>query len=281
MRPSAEAREGGFAMIAALMGVMMFALLAYAVLAADRGATAGLDAHLQQARLEAAADAGVFTTLAGLGRTGERWPIDGGHRSLTIDAATLDIVVEDERGKVPINGLKEAQMRRLLSAGGVPAAAVNRVAASVLNWEDGTERADGAKGVDYAADDIRASAGPIKTFGELAVVKGVTQDVLDRIAPFVTVLGDAQDSFDPKTASPFALKVMSDSGEDSPDAIIRAREQAGERAKLDTGPAISYVGRPFTVRITARDDRGGAFHRSAMVELTGQPKRPYLVRALD
>ena len=152
---------------------------------------------------------------------------------------------------------------------------------SLLNWEDGGDRANGAKRLDYATEGLRERAGPIKTFGELAAVRGMEPTVLDRIAPVTSLFVQAGGAFDPATASPQALGVMTPGGSDGPEAIIRAREQAGERTRFDTSTQVSYVGRPFTVRVGARDTRGGYFERTTVVVLTGQPQHPFWVRAVD
>ncbi|MDR3509131.1 MAG: type II secretion system protein GspK [Caulobacteraceae bacterium] len=278
----AAASEDGFALVAALTGAALFALFAYTVLAADRGATAGLSAQFQRARLEAAADAGLATAVEGLGRPpGQRWAIDGRTLTFTLDGVEIEATVEDERGKVPLNGIKPDQARRLFNAAGVSGARLDQLTDGLLSWEDGVDRPNGARGIDYAADGVRRRAGPVRTLGELAAIKGMDPNILARIAPAVTLFPADSGGFDSQTASPLALKVMSAGGADSPGAIIRARALAGERAALDTGPSTTYVGRTLTIRIAARDSGGGVFRRTTVVELTGQPAHPFWVRAID
>lgn len=272
--------EEGFALIVALVAVMLFAFFAYTVLAADRGSTVGLDAQVERTRLMAAADAGLATAEEGLGAGAQRWGLEGRPHSLMIDGIAVTATIEDERGKVALNGIKEEQARRLFAAVGVFGGRLDQLTASLMNWEDGGNRPGGAKVLDYAADGVRERSGPIRTLGELAEIRGMTPDVLARITPVLTLFFGDEGAFDKSTATPLALKVMSDNG-DGPDSIIRARELAGEHAKLDAGPEINYVGRPLTVRIVAADDRGGVFHRATIVELTGQPKNPVWVRAID
>jgi general secretion pathway protein K len=229
----------------------------------------------------AAADAGLATAEAGLGGGGQRWGLDGRPKSFMIDEVNITATVEDERGKVALNGLKEDQARRLFTAAGVSGAKLDQLTASLMNWEDGGNRAAGAKVIDYAADGVRERSGPVRTLGELAAIRGMTPEVLDRITPALTLFFGDEGMFDTSTASPLALKVMSATGGDDPESIVRAREAAGERTKLDAGPPINYVGRPLTVRIVASDDRGGVLRRASIVELTGQPRSPLWVRAID
>jgi len=44
---------------------------------------------------------------------------------------------------------------------------------------------------------------------------------------------------------------------------------------------ISLTGRAVTLRIEVRDDQGAALRRTAIVEFTGAPTRPFVVRGLD
>lgn len=48
MTRGAAARDGGFALVAALTALLLFALMAYTVLAADQGATAGAQAQIDR-----------------------------------------------------------------------------------------------------------------------------------------------------------------------------------------------------------------------------------------
>ena len=66
----------------------------------------------------------------------------------------------------------------------------------------------------------------------------------------------------------------------SPTAVIeRQRELAGERPALDITPPINLVGRALTIRVRAEAAPDGRFEAASVVELTGRPERPYLVRA--
>lgn len=282
MTARTAAGEDGFALVAALTAAMLFAFFAYAVLAADRGAISGFDAQLQRAKLEAAADAGLAMAVEGLGAPpSRRWPIDGRSRTFAVDDAEITATLEDERGKVALDRLQPDQVRRLFQAAGVSGARLDQLTDNLLDWEDGGERLNGARTIDYAADDVRPRRGPVRTLGELMAIKGMDSTVFNRITPALTLFFGVQGDFDRSTASPLAVKVMRSDGESGPDAIVRAREQAGQRTALAADPVGDYAGRPVTVRITARNALGGAFRRSTIVELTGQPGHPFWVRAID
>lgn len=276
-----ERRREGFALIPAIISILIFSYMAYAVLAADRGALAGMDAQMRTARLEAAADAGLASAVHALGAesAARRWSPDGRPHRLVLDGAEVTVTVEDERGKAPLNMLTEAQFRRLFEAAGASGSRLDRLVDGAMDWRDDGQRLDGGS-LDYARRGVRPRRGTMRTVGELAELDGMDAELLSRIAPAVTLFRSETGDFDAKNAQPLALGVMSQTEAGSVDAIARARELAGQRTALDVAPA-SYVGRPMTVRVVARDARGGAFRRATVVEFTGRRAEPYWVRAAD
>src|SRR5580658_5734819 len=100
-------REHGFAMVAAVAAVGAFAFISFEVLAADRGVISSVSARIEQARLAAAADAGMMMAIHGLGQedASQRWAIDGKSRELVFRGVDLLVTVQDERGKAPLDGL--------------------------------------------------------------------------------------------------------------------------------------------------------------------------------
>lgn len=270
----------GFALVPVMISTLIFSYLAYAVLAADRGAVAGLDAQMSAARLEAAADAGLATAIHGLGAQDatRRWSLDGRPHRLDIGEVEVVAIVEDERGKAPINLLGETELRRLFEGAGVSGPDLDRVVDAALDWRDNGDRLAG-QSLNYARRGVRPRWGPIRTLDELAEIEGVDKALLERIRPALTLfLGDG--AFSPDAAHPLALVAMTTHGADSPDAIARARELAGQRTALDTATA-RYVGRAITVRVTALGPRGRVFRRVAVVELTGRRDTPFWIRAVD
>jgi general secretion pathway protein K len=277
---AAGSGEDGFALIAALGAALLFALVAYTVLATDRAAIATLDAQQTQARLEAAADGGLALAVQGLGGSpGRRWRLDGRIRSFDVGGARVDVLVEDERGKVPLGDLSTARARSILETAGVRGARLDQLTASLINWTDGADRPGGATALDYAPYGLRPREAALQAVGELMAIKGMDRALFDRIAPSVTVFGDDATTFDPTTATPFARKVMAA-------AEIADQEESGDeppvkKSGISMDADDDYVGRRLTVRITARDSRGGLYRRAAVIELTGQSREPYWIRAIE
>jgi type II secretory pathway component PulK len=269
--------EDGFALVAALMAALLFALFAYAVLASDRGAVAGLDARLQQARMEAAAEAAVATIASDLGGGGAHWSLDGRSQSLDLDDMQVTAAVQDDRGLLPANGLKPAQLKRLLQSAGA-SKTLDPLVDNIEDWQDGGQRPKAATALDYAALGLRQRGNAIRTVDELAEIKGFTPDLLAKVAPDLTVFPDLTSAFDPKLASPRAQAVMSTAGSPTTGGgLTSTTTTATPTPVLDA--SNSNIGRPFTLTLDVDDGRGGRLHRVVIVELTGLPATPVWIRA--
>uniref|UniRef100_B0T7N9 T2SS protein K first SAM-like domain-containing protein n=1 Tax=Caulobacter sp. (strain K31) TaxID=366602 RepID=B0T7N9_CAUSK len=274
--------EDGFALVPALIGVLLFAYIAYAVLAADLGVQAGLDAQVRTARLEAAADAALATAIHGLAAedVARRWSLDGRPHRLEVAGVEAVAVVEDERGKIPLNRMDEESFRRLFEAAGARGARLDHLVNGATDWRTGGGRIAGGS-LAYAQKGVRARGGPFRTVGELMEIDGMSADLLARISPAVTLFFGETGGFVAGNAHPLALAVMTAQGADSPDAIARNRALAGQRTAVEVASAQSYVGRPLTIRVLVRDGRGGVFRRATVIEFTGRRADPVWVRAAE
>lgn len=277
--------EDGYAMIAAVAGIAVFAMMALTLIEANRSEIVTVSAEVGQAKASAAADAGLAIAVDALlsKDRASRWSIDGRQRSTSFDGATLKIRVEDERGKVPINLLDDELAARLMEATGLGFGAPARIAAdSLIDWidDDDEPRPDGAEVEYYASRGIRPRNGPLQSTEELAQIRGFDSSMIARMKPFVTVhFGTG--SFDARFAHPRAISVMLDGGADSPAAINRQRELDGQRTAIEIGDALDLVGRPLMISVEATRPDGARAERQMVIELTGSDERPYIVRAFE
>ncbi|HEY5237615.1 MAG TPA: hypothetical protein VIJ62_04480 [Rhizomicrobium sp.] len=278
-------RDGGYAMIAAIVGIVAFSLIAFEILAATRGETAGVAAQFENAKLTAAADAGIAQAIHGvaLQDRAQRWPIDGRSINSRFGDAALTIVIQDERGKIPLNRLNEDQVRSMFAAAGMTGDRLDTLVDSFEDWQDDDDevRPHGAEAPDYAPRGIKPRNGDFHTIDELSLIKGMDAPLFAKLAPALTIFFGDNGGFSQSTAQPFALSVMLGTGTDSPDVIERERELAGERPALDITDDVNLVGRPLTIKVIARDNAKGVAQRSAIIELTGNKANPYWIRYLD
>ncbi len=278
-------REQGYASVAAVAAIAVFGLMALALVQASQSTIGDAAAEVGQARAAAAADAGLALALDGLlaRDRANRWSIDGRNRSLRFDGAQLTVRIEDERGKVPLNLLDEAMAARLIEAAGLGAGERADIAAqSLLDWIDNDEQPhpSGAENAYYRPRGIHPRNAPLQTIDELAQVRGFDPALVDRLRSFVTV-NYGSGAFDASHARPEAISVMLGGGRDSPQAIARQREMAGQRVAIELGDDRDLAGRPLTVVVEAVRPDGARALRRAIIELTGSELRPYIVRAFD
>lgn len=277
--------EQGYAMVAAVAGIAVFAMMALALVQSSQSEIVGVSAEVGQAEAAAAADAGLAIALNGLlaKDRANRWSIDGRQRKSSFDGSTLQIRVEDERGKVPLNLLDDEFAARLMEAIGLGFGSQSKIAAdSLIDWIDDDEepRPDGAEVEYYESRGIRPRNGPLQSIEELAQVRGFDRAMITRMKPFVTV-NFGVGSFDARFAHPRAIGVMLEGGADSPAAINRQRELDGQRTAIELGEDIDLVGRPLMISVEATRPDGARAARQMVIELTGSDVRPYVVRAFE
>lgn len=276
--------EEGYALIAAIATIAVFATIALAILGSMQSSIVQANAEIERAHADAAAEAGVQLALQGLltDNRAFRWSIDGRTRQATFGDARLSIRIEDQRGKIPLAALDEDQTRRLFEALSVSGARLPIVTDSFLDWfdDDDDVRPDGAELEYYAAKGIHPRNGVPLSIDELAVVRGFDTALVEKLRTIAT-LHFGSGSFEDRHADPIAIGVMTEGGENSPEAIDRAREQAGQRAAIELGEDIDLAGRPIGIVVDAYTPGGGHARHRQIVELTGSATRPYVTRDYD
>ena len=285
-RTRVRARDRGFALIAVLLASGALGGIAYELILEDRTAIVEAQAEYDRARMEAAANSALVLTIAALAESGGRVPLDGTPRSLADNGVNLRVQIEDERGKVPLNILSDDEVRRMFQAAGARGADLDTLVDSFLDWRDDDDqrRPNGAESADYARAGYRSRDGDMTAISELARIRGMTPALLARLAPSVTIWFGESGGFAEANASPLARAAMRADAEEenSPQAIERAREARGQRTALSFEDAkVNLIGRRLTVRVTARDARGGELHRATVIEFTGNTRTPVWVRARE
>jgi len=273
-------RDRGYALIAAVIAVAAFSYIAFQVLAADRGHIVGVGARVEQARLEAAADAGLMIAVHALGDAdpGRRWSIDGEHRQVDFDGMTLDIAVEDERGKVPLDGLNPGQSRAFFEGGGASDDRVDALVDELRSFQSGDDErqstsADIPGGAGFLS---QVRQGGFRTVSDLMALKHMDAALYERIAPAATVFFEESGPFEPTNASPLARTTMAG---DQADTQLEPQNAADDQEPAEKLPLdVNLVGRTLTVRVLASDRRGARTHRMAIVELTGAAETPFWIR---
>jgi len=278
-----RAADAGYALVAAVATIPFFALIAAMVINVGQRSIVDASAEIGEAKAGAAADAGIVLAVHGLLESdpARRWTIDRRPRTVAFDGAQIAIQIEDERGKVPLNQLDTSQLEALLRYAGLDGEPLRIARDSLLDWQDDDDetRENGAEADYYRLRGTTPRNGPLRAIGELVEVRGFNRAMVDRITPFVA-LDTGNGSFEAEFADPRAITVMYGAA-GSVEAIVRARELAGQRTAIDLGSRVSLIGRPLTIAVVARRADGSVSRRRAVVELTGAAKQPYIVRRYE
>lgn len=276
-------RDSGYALVAAVMAMTAFAYIAYQVLAVGQGAAAIASGRLEQATLSAAADAGISLAIHGLAADdrGARWSIDGGPRRLEFGGVDLTVTVEDERGKVNLSaGLSDDQARALFAGAGATGDRLDALVAEFHDWQNtDSEAADSDLNEPPGPGSGPAIRhGPVLTIGELGALKDMNRAIFDRIAPVSTVFFEDTGAFDASHAQPLAQAAMRADDLANPDELDNEAQIGNERPDEELAPDDNLIGRTLTIRAVASDSSGARTHRMEIIELTGDPARPYWIR---
>lgn len=266
-------REDGYAALAALLAAACFALIATQISRTSRSGVIGVNATAVHARLAAAADAGLAIALDRLlaDDPGARWGIEGDAHTDSLGDIALRIAIEDERGKAPLNALNPEQARRMFQLAGASPSDAATFADSFIRWRD-------PPASPVATADGERAAGDLQSVDELRALPGVPASLVEAIAPYATV--DTADApFDPRFASPFARAVVGEKPPSAFEEINRAREQNGQQTAFTQAEAPPRLaGRILTVRVAASDPADGRLDTAVVIQLTGKPDHPFVVR---
>ena len=276
LKSSCFRREHGFAMVAAVAAVAAFGFISFEVLAADRGVIAGVSARVEQARLSAAADAGVMMAIHGISQedASQRWAIDGRPREVVFRGVDLVITIVDERGKAPLDGLNPAQSRALFQGAGATADRLDALVDELRDFQSADDDDDTNTPAKTNAQDLAAAPlrhGGFRTVGDLMALKDMDADLYSHIAPAVTVFFEESGPFERGHASPLAASTMRATENESPEE--QQLDQTDDQNPTETIEDENMIGRSVTVSVVARGPYGAQTHRSAIVELTGSGSR--------
>ena len=266
--------------------MILFALMVLTMINATRGTVIMASAEVDRARLSAAADAGLALALQGLltRDPARRWSIAGEPRRVAFDDMILTIAVEDECGKIALNVINKAQMEIMFQAFGLTGGEREEAVDGFLDWrdEDFTPRLRGGEDEAYAGLRVKPRNGPLRSIGELALIKGVGPALAAKIAPFATVNFGTNGDFDPRYSTPIAIRVSEEGEAASGSAELElGRSIKGDKVAIELGSAPSLIGRPLTIRIAASRGAKKQLRRQVIIELTGAPARPYVIRARE
>lgn len=197
MKPKAT-RERGIALISVLWGAVMIAALAGSFVYTTRADTRAAYNMMRAAQAKALADGGVFLAIDRLRATRNNRAIlyNGVTLTETIvaangDASTINVVIQDEGGKIDLNGAAVPLIEQLVRAAGTDTETAKNIAAAIADWRDrdNDRRDGGAEASDYraAGREGQPANAPFAATDELRHVLGMTEELLEKLRPAITV----------------------------------------------------------------------------------------------
>lgn len=269
----------GYALVAAVAALALFGSLSLLLIGSSRGAIDAAAAEAGRVRAHAAADAGVAIALDNLLSDREvRWPVDGRRREVRFGDARLAIRIEDQHGKVAINRGYAQLVETTLQHAGLSGQRLRIARDSLLDWLDfdDEQRAEGAEAPYYARTGIAPRDAPLRSVDELARVRGFDAATVARLRGFVTT-DHIAGSFAEESATPDAIHAQYGAA-GAAVAVRRQKELAGQAVALDIASKAPLTFRPLAIGVEAVLPDGARARRVAVVELTGDRRRPYVVR---
>lgn len=286
LKPSAKNRrsERGWALISVLWVVALLAMLAAATQTLTLTAWRIEGRALRAAQAQALLDGAVAEAVAGITtpHIEERWRVDGQSRSITLDRQEIKVSVQDELGRIDLNMADGSAISQLLAAAGLGMDQAQALTDKILDWRDssGLRRLHGANAADYKAAGYtyRPRNGPFRSVRELKLVMGMTPNLFAKIEPALTVYSHSP-SLDPNTAPTVALEALYHGNNPQAQSTLAQRQIAlpdSQDLKGILSPQVSLSGRAFAIAAELFFE-GARYKRDEVIEVTGDPKRPYLV----
>ncbi|MBS0642568.1 MAG: type II secretion system protein GspK [Acetobacteraceae bacterium] len=250
--------ERGLALIVALWGGAILAVVVMSVLQLTRADARLIRGTQDVAELNAIADAAVnMTILAMLGPPPTRPTINTGPATVTFAGVPVQVTLMDESGKIDVNLAGARTLRQVLSVAGMDPGQAEPMAEQIVAMR--TPASGGA---------------PFSSVEALQRVPGLTPAVYRRMAPMLTVYSQSA-WIDPTYASLESLNAFRafDSGAD---AAWRRLVEERTRSRGSTQKPSVVLGHAFTIvaEAVAGDVR---VTRVAVIRLTGQPRSPLLI----
>ena len=190
---NARSGQQGMALVVVLWVVVLLSIIA-AAHASNVHATTRLTARqLEFAQLKASAGSGVQRAILELlAQRGEGpWPINGQVRTVSIMDRDVSIAVRSATGLIDINSATPQLLAALFDATSADKDTKAALVDAVLDWRDADDltRLQGAEADAYggAHGDWTIRNGAFVSVDELRYVRGMTNQLFQEIAPFITI----------------------------------------------------------------------------------------------
>jgi general secretion pathway protein K len=264
--------ERGFALLVVLWWTVLLALLGTELgsvgrLEAERASNLR-DAAMAQAAAEGVLEDAVFHLLDG---SPKGWIADGTPHAVSVPGGLAHVEVRSEAAKIGLNVASAKTLVALMGRLGTPPARAAALADAILDWRTATpeRRPLGAAAPEYQAAGLPYAPpdSDFETIGELALVRGMTPDLVARLAPHLSVFqtGDP----DPALADDVVRLASLDAGQ-----VV-----TGDIDRIGLASAAAPV---LTITVSVDMAAGGRAVSHTVVRLAPGPyRRPFQILDSD
>ncbi|MCB8881484.1 general secretion pathway protein GspK [Acidisoma cellulosilytica] len=254
----ASGRESGMALVVALWGTAILAIVTMSVLDLTRANSRMEHSGSDAARLGDVADAAInLAILSMLGPSKTRPPVLGLPFTITFGGSQARMTIQDEAGKLDLNFVSVGILEQMLAASGLDAAQQEAVATRIVARRKG------------------ADAQPFQSVSALRDVPGITPAAYNWLSSTLTVYAQTP-YLDPTYASTQVLQVFR-TQDPSIEARLRDRTDAARGMPATTPLPGVVLGHAYTITAEVAGLRGARAFRRAVIRLSGQSSAPLLV----
>lgn len=268
-RPPAQQR--GLALVMVLWLVTLLGIIASGHAYNTHTETRLAAMHVASAKARAAVEAGLCYAIMQLlaQDLANAWPIDGTVDRIQFDDRQIRIAIRDATGLIDLNAAGADLLQTLTSALIVDQALQERIVAAIMDWRDADDirRVHGAEQYDYELTGYSWTPrdGEFSSVDELRHVMGITQQLFDEMAPFVTVYS-GHAGINLEFAAPFLVNAMSGRS-----VRPATNKRSGSNTQRSAGSGTYHV------YVSSTDSEGIGASVEAVIRLGDSDETPYRV----
>lgn len=285
-RPTRSQR--GVALVVVLWGLVLLAIIAGSFAAGSRTETRMAFNSTENAKARALAEAGIRRAILGLLEPDNelRWRADQTPYQFVFGGGTVRLSIQDEGGRIDLNKGRDEHLKGLFELLGHDQDASDALVDAINDFRDPDDlrRLNGAEDRDYGAAGLshEAKDAPFESVDELRLVMGMTRELYDKAAPFLTVYSK-RPQVDLTTAPREVVQAVPGVDTVEADAIFEARANmtgAKPAAPLPMPVAARKAfrtsgSRIYTIRAEARTPTAALFVGEAVIRLTRRVDQPF------
>lgn len=203
--------QSGFALAGVLWAVMILSLMAVIITGLSRSSSSIVDIHIRRVQTDALLEAGINQLTLALLDPRSPWKADGKQHRMQFHEETLLLSAHYERGKIDLNHAPEELLTALFRVAGSPPGQAAILAKGIIDWRSpGNDYPPPVTNPSEALAHTNAT-NPLQSASEVQRVKGMSDNLYCRIAPFITVYAQQRD-VDAMAASGLALEALAQLG---------------------------------------------------------------------